>query len=801
MNRIYITFIFLLTTTVYTQAQDRLPQLGSQLRNDSMYSQMDSIHIQALVSPHMSFDSVLYRVRNLYHVRITLSIRDLLYFEGIIDAKRIVPLVKDSIFYNLDVIQKGVPEATHDRPGAIRSNWLVSDITGINYDGTGITIGIREEGKITDDDINFAGRQKNGYQTGGVESHKEGVASHMTSAGNRNPRHIGIAYGSDFYDLPSGTLNFSDLYNTKGVTYLNRSSGEKIVDAIYSIDAKNKDQTVYANPELLFIYSAGNANGNSPNYSYGPYSQLDGTEFGTITLDEKMSKNNIVAQAITQYDDSYSYGSRGPTYDGRIKPDLTSDGELGTSHAAPKITGVLAQLNQAYRDWHGKGPESALLKAILFNTADDFGRKGPDFRYGYGTMNARRAYNALKENRFFTDTIQQGVEHIYQVQLPVDSNLAVEFKTTLTWCDPSKDISDGTPDTALVNDLDLYLEVDGVFLYPWVLNTYPHEDSLRLDATRGVDRLNNTEQVTFNIPSTWLGKTISLHVKGHHLDVGYPKQNYYLAYEIVKKELILTTPLGNEKWEPGDEQIIRWDAYGVNSKFLLEYKEQQDSDWITLKNNIDKNKRHFVWNIPNEANYYFKKFHFKISTISETLADSSQAVHLAPVPKGLTFAYKCDSTYYFFWDKLDTNNVNYYIHHLDGKYMQRQEITFTDTLAYCVSPFHHYAISCEREGVESRRSLAISPSRDSVYCSATRVHEIKSAIQVFPNPATNYVVVKDQKGGKLNLVLFDSSGKSVLQAQGIGAVHLDISEQVPGFYFLVITDNKRDSLVEKIIKL
>ena len=104
--------------------------------------------------------------------------------------------------------------------------------------------------------------------------------------------------------------------------------------------------------------------------------------------------------------------------------------------------------------------------------------------------------------------------------------------------------------------------------------------------------------------------------------------------------------------------------------------------------------------------------------------------------------------------------------------------------------------------MESRRSLAISPTRDSVYCPVvTIVQGQKSAIQVFPNPATNYVVVKDQKGGKLNLVLFDSSGKSVLQTQGIGAVHLDISEQVPGFYFLVITDNKGDSLVEKIIKL
>ena len=60
--------------------------------------------------------------------------------------------------------------------------------------------------------------------------------------------------------------------------------------------------------------------------------------------------------------------------------------------ACPGISGVLAQLYQAYKEINSStNPPSALMKCILLNTADDLGNPGPDFQHGWGVVNALRA--------------------------------------------------------------------------------------------------------------------------------------------------------------------------------------------------------------------------------------------------------------------------------------------------------------------------------------------------------------------------------------------------------------------------
>ena len=41
----------------------------------------------------------------------------------------------------------------------------------------------------------------------------------------------------------------------------------------------------------------------------------------------------------------------------------------------------------------------------MLNTATDMGNAGPDFKYGWGHLNARRAFNSLKNNQFFINSI------------------------------------------------------------------------------------------------------------------------------------------------------------------------------------------------------------------------------------------------------------------------------------------------------------------------------------------------------------------------------------------------------------
>ena len=89
-----------------------------------------------------------------------------------------------------------------------------------------------------------------------------------------------------------------------------------------------------------------------------------------------------------------SFSSRGPTADGRIKPDVVAPGSGvvvadlrrggyvrrgGTSFAAPLVSGVCALLLQKNPEW-----TPAQVLEALRSTALDLGTAGPDTVYGWG---------------------------------------------------------------------------------------------------------------------------------------------------------------------------------------------------------------------------------------------------------------------------------------------------------------------------------------------------------------------------------------------------------------------------------
>ena len=84
----------------------------------------------------------------------------------------------------------------------------------------------------------------------------------------------------------------------------------------------------------------------------------------------------------------------------------------------------------------------------------------------------------------------------------------------LYWTDPQASTA---ASQALVNDLDLEVSNNkGTTLLPWVLDATPNATTLNNNATRGVDRLNNVEQVTIQSPGT----SYSVTVKGFNVPSG-----------------------------------------------------------------------------------------------------------------------------------------------------------------------------------------------------------------------------------------------------------------------------------------
>ena len=126
--------------------------------------------------------------------------------------------------------------------------------------------------------------------------------------------------------------------------------------------------------------------------------------------------------------------SRGPTADGRIKPDVVAPGEgvvmadlrsggylrsSGTSFAAPLVSGICALLLQAHPEW---GPAEVLQ--ALRSTALDLGEAGPDTVYGWGQVTALAAscLEVVQPGEYaplspFPNPAQDGVVH-FPVRLP-----------------------------------------------------------------------------------------------------------------------------------------------------------------------------------------------------------------------------------------------------------------------------------------------------------------------------------------------------------------------------------------------
>jgi hypothetical protein len=261
-----------------------------------------------------------------------------------------------------------------------------------------------------------------------------------------------------------------------------------------------------------------------------------------------------------------SFSGVGPTDDGRIKPDLvavgspglairqrlglmagspsnpfitapSASGDLsfnrfiqGTSFSAPAVTGALGLVMQrraqlyptlpAAQAWRG-----STLKAIAINTCDDVGPEGPDYRMGYGLMNALKAALAVDDDfregrgsliKEYTLTPNQTVSWV------VISDGTRPLAVTTPWTDPPgpalTTLTAADPQNAmLVNNIDLKVEYLGADItvqqapstvvstfLPWVLNpdlTTKSATTRALAATRGVDNRNNVEKVSIATPA------------------------------------------------------------------------------------------------------------------------------------------------------------------------------------------------------------------------------------------------------------------------------------------------------------
>ncbi|MFN7116798.1 MAG: S8 family serine peptidase, partial [Saprospiraceae bacterium] len=479
---------------------------------------------------------------------------------------------------------------------------LFSNGPGVGFDGSGVSLAIGDDGKVVHED--FRGRLTD-LNTSDMGSHGEMTAGLAIGAGNLNPLGMGMAPGANLYMYP--IENYIHLDNAvahlqQNNTVITSTSYGEGCGGIYTQDAQILDKQVQQNEVLLHFFSSGNA-GEDVCSNYGNFMAPDGGRFGSITGGRKAAKN-VLTVGNTAFDDVIvKNSSRGPAADGRIKPELCAHGQGnlstdsnngyrsggGTSAAAPSLAGTAAVLYHAYRQWNnGVNPSSALIKATLLNTADDLGNAGPDYSSGFGRVNAANALELLQNNWYTTATITNGATRTHALTIPRGIQ---QLRVLLYWHDP-----EGLPNAmkALVNDLDIKLNTPkGETLLPWVLSTTAHPDSLNKSAYRGIDRINNVEQITLDQPEAG---DYTINIRGNMVPKG--PQKYVLVYYFIAEELKLTYPNGGEGLVPDETEVIRWDAFGNTGTFTLEYSINNGTNWQMLATNIPGHLRHHNWQVP-----------------------------------------------------------------------------------------------------------------------------------------------------------------------------------------------------------
>lgn len=568
------------------------------------------------------------------------------------------------------------------------------------YNGESLTISVKEN-KPDTADIDFKGRYiSTPLASSTLSSHATIMATIIAGAGNTYYEGKGVVTAAGITSANFSTLlpEPDTYYQQYNISVQNHSYGTGI-ENFYGADASAYDASVNSRASLMHIFSAGNSGTLSS--ATGNYAGIPG--FANLTGSFKMAKNIITVGHTDSFGNVLPASSRGPAYDGRVKPELVAFAEDGSSGAAAIVSGISLTLQHAYKDLNATLPSSALIKAILINSADDVYSTGIDFATGYGAVNAYRAMQGIVNARYFQSDIIQGATNEHVLFIPPDTK---QVKITLVWNDP---FAIANTSKALINDLDLelYQPSTNEIWQPWVLSHFPHIDSLQLLPIRKRDSLNNVEQVSMVSPPA--GNYV-IRVKGFNID-GIQPQPYSIAFQFdTLDKFTWYYPAELDNVVSGNTNTLRWESNFLNAKAQLEYSFDNGNSWQLIDDTVNLARSYYKWNAPDT---------FSTSLLRMSISAQQFVSDRFTLSKRISTSvgFNCPDSFLFYWSKPSGVN-SFQVYRLGDRLLEPLFIT-TDTFVVLTksnNPSLHYTIAPLLNNKAGLKSFTFNYSSQGVEC-------------------------------------------------------------------------------------
>ncbi|MFZ4508127.1 MAG: S8 family serine peptidase [Fimbriimonas sp.] len=458
--------------------------------------------------------------------------------------------------------------------------------SGLNLTGNGVRLGVWDGGRVQTAHPEFGGRAVQRDSPSSTSGHATHVAGTMVASGIvAAARGMSYQANLDCYDW-NGDLTEMTTAAANGLNISNHSYGyvvgwsnnllgdgrwawlgdttisttEDWNFGYYDSTAQDLDSLIYSANTYLPVIAAANDRFEGPSTQPVSHWALNASQtswvltsavrdrdggtsgYDTLPPGYQTSKNALTVGSIDDLIGGWrptstvtvsSYSGRGPTDDGRIKPDLVANGaslystvptnsyasSSGTSMASPNLSGSLGLVLQNFRSLNGFTPRSSTLKAIAVQTADEAGTAGPDYNTGWGVLNTLKAAQLvsadfLRRDNIFEKSLATGASFSRVVYCDGTTPL----RATIAWIDPAGTLAPAVLDGGtrmLVNDLDLRISSGATTYLPYRLDRLNPSTA----ATTADNIVDNVEQIRIATPPAGL-YTITVTAKGAMLPSG-----------------------------------------------------------------------------------------------------------------------------------------------------------------------------------------------------------------------------------------------------------------------------------------